>query len=229
MRIAIAIHILGGSAAIIAGYTALVATKGASLHRRAGMAFVWSMLVMTLTAAAVATILGQWGNLTGATLAAYLTVTGMATVRDRSAALHRIGIGAFIAAVAVGIGTFTLGLDALRRGQMAVDGAPVPMLFLFGSVALLAGASDIRIIRGAQLPGAARLRRHLWRVLFACFIATGSFFLGQADEIPRAIRFMPLLIVLAIFPLVSIPYWLWRVRTRRSRPATVLRATPDTA
>jgi hypothetical protein len=50
---------------------------------------------------------------------------------------------------------------------------------------------------------------------FAFFIATGSFFLGQADELPRALRVMPLLMVPAFLPLAVMVSWLWRLRRKR--------------
>ena len=50
--------------------------------------------------------------------------------------------------------------------------------------------------------GPKRIRRHLWRMCFGLFIATGSFFLGQQQVFPAVLRGSPLLIVLAILPLV---------------------------
>lgn len=54
--------------------------------------------------------------------------------------------------------------------------------------------------------------RHLWRMCFGLFIATGSFFLGQQQVFPAVLRGSPLLIVLAILPLVFLIFWLFRVR-----------------
>ncbi len=51
---------------------------------------------------------------------------------------------------------------------------------------------------------------------FAFFIATGSFFLGQADEFPEPLRITALLAVLALAPLLVMLYWLWRVRSRKT-------------
>ena len=64
--------------------------------------------------------------------------------------------------------------------------------------------------------GAKKIARHLWRMCFALFMSTGSFFLGQADKIPEALRIWPVLYVLAIAPLVFLLYWMWRVRIRKS-------------
>jgi hypothetical protein len=61
---------------------------------------------------------------------------------------------------------------------------------------------------------------------FALFIASGSFFLGQAQVIPEPLRIMPLLVVPAIAPLLAMVYWVWRIRTRRTR-GIVLPASPE--
>ncbi|HEU0014094.1 MAG TPA: hypothetical protein VFQ45_10445, partial [Longimicrobium sp.] len=61
----------------------------------------------------------------------------------------------------------------------------------------------------------ARLARHLWRMCWAMWIATGSFFLGQADELPERLRVWPALIFLAVVPLLAMLYWLVRIRIRR--------------
>jgi len=52
------------------------------------------------------------------------------------------------------------------------------MTFFMGSVMLLAGAGDVRmLVRGGVL-GAKRIARHLWRMCFGLFIAAGSFSWG---------------------------------------------------
>ncbi len=50
---------------------------------------------------------------------------------------------------------------------------------------------------------------------FSLFIASGSFFLGQARVIPKPLRIYPLLEALALLPLAAMVYWLWRVRGKR--------------
>src|SRR5678815_1942852 len=87
--------------------------------------------------------------------------------------------------------------------------------FLFGTVGTLAGASDIRILRSGPLKGASRIARHLWRMTFALFIAALSFFIGQAKVIPKPIRITPLLMTPVLVVLVTMLYWLWRVRIRK--------------
>jgi hypothetical protein len=83
--------------------------------------------------------------------------------------------------------------------------------------------SDLRVRRAGGVRGVPRLRRHLWRMCVALFIAAASFFLGQADEIPERLRVFPVLFVLGFAPLLAMAYWLWRIR---KTPRGVIRANP---
>ena len=107
-------------------------------------------------------------------------------------------------------------LSPIVNGEGSRHGVPIPMLFIFGAVGLLASMSDVRMIRSGGIRGARRLARHLRRMCFALFIASGSFFLGQADKFPESLRIIPLLIVLTLAPLVVLLYWLWRVRVKKT-------------
>jgi hypothetical protein len=67
------------------------------------------------------------------------------------------------------------------------------------------------MMRAGGLAGAQRIARHLWRMCFSLFVASGSFFLGQAKVFPKPIRILPLLAIPALLPLVLLLYWLVRV------------------
>lgn len=215
MPIALLIHIAGGAVAIVSGYAALFAAKGARLHRRAGVVFVCSMVVMTVSAAGMAAFKGQLGNLIGGVLTAYLVVTALTTVRAPTAGSRRLERGGTLVALAIGLACAALGVQSLTVGDGTRDGVPAPMLLVFGAIALGSALGDVRMMRAGEIRGGRRLARHLWRMCFALFVATGSFFLGQADEFPEPLRVFPLLAVPAFLPLLVMPYWLWRVRARR--------------
>ena len=68
------------------------------------------------------------------------------------------------------------------------------------------------------------LRRHLWRMCFALFIAALSFFIGQARVFPKPVRIFPLLALPVLAVLVTMLYWLWRVRVS---PAYTVAAVYD--
>ena len=217
MPLLLPIHIVGGMLGLLSGAVALYAVKGALVHRRSGDLFVLAMLTMSLTGATIAAVRQQEANVIAGLLTAYLVFTGLTTVRPIASLGNGAGVGAMLAAFALGVTSVALALDAILNGDGTLDGIPAAMVIIFGSVALIGSASDLRMLRAGGIKGSRRVARHLWRMCFALWIASASFFLGQADRIPAPLRIMPLLATLAFLPLVLMFYGLWRVRIRNSR------------
>ncbi|HVG07066.1 MAG TPA: DinB family protein [Thermoanaerobaculia bacterium] len=213
------VHIVAGGLGLIFGFAALYAAKGARLHRKSGMLFVYSMVTMAVTGAVIAALRSVETSVIAGLLTAYLVVTALTTVRPSTSGSRRLDLGAMLMALALGLASVTLGYEARAIGSGKNDGVPPVMFFIFGAVALLASVGDLRWMRSSGLQGAPRLVRHLWRMCFALWIASSSFFLGQADEFPKALRIPGLLAIPAFLPLLVMFYWLWRVRTRRTSPA----------
>jgi uncharacterized membrane protein len=221
LRMMLLVHIVAGGLGIVAGFVALYAAKGATLHRKSGMLFVYAMVTMSVLAAVIAAFEGVETSVTGGLLTAYLVVTALTTVRPPGAGWRWLAPGGMLVALAVGLANVTWGLEALASGERMRQGVPTPMFFIFGAVALSAGLSDVRILRSGGLQGAARLARHLWRMCFAVFIAAASFFLGQADKFPEPLRIPALLAIPVLTPLLAMLYWLWRVRIKKTFRAIV--------
>jgi hypothetical protein len=120
-----------------------------------------------------------------------------------------------VAAFAYGLASIIGGAREWMDPSIEVVGRPRagPPL-IFGMIVLLAAIGDLRAIRAGGLQGSRRLARHLWRMCFGLFIATGSFFLGQMKFIPEPVRILPILLVLAFAPIFFLAYWMWRVRYR---------------
>lgn len=212
------IHIVAGSLALISGYLALYAAKGARLHRGSGMVFVYAILAMSVFGMVIAVVRGVAPaiNVPAGLLSSYLVVTALTTVRPVGAASRWLDPAAMLVAVSVSLGSLTFAFQAVAHGGTR-NGIPAFPFFMFGIVALLAGAGDLRMIRSGAAPrGAPRLARHLWRMCFALFIAALSFFIGQARVIPEPLRIPPLLAMPVLAVLLTMLYWLWRVRIRRS-------------
>ena len=140
----------------------------------------------------------------------YLVITAMTAVQPPAAALRRLDAGLMLAGFAVGLASLASGFGVIAAGGRE-SGMAFP-LFMFAVVGLLAAAGDFRMLRSGGLRGAARLARHLWRMCVALWIAAASFFLGQADEFPEALRIPGLLALPVLAVLVAMFYWLWRVR-----------------
>ncbi len=219
----LAIHIIAGSGALISGYVALCAAKGQTAHRKAGMIFVYTMLVMCFAGFAISASRGVAPaiNVPASLLTAYLVITGLLTLRPPVA--RWINVSATLVALAVGVTDLIFAAEAVANGGSR-NGMPAFPFVMFGGVGLLAAAGDIRMMRSGTLDGAARLGRHLWRMCFALFIAALSFFLGQAKVIPEAIRVPGLLAPPVLAVLVTMFYWMWRVRRRPARKIVIANA-----
>ena len=216
MRSTYVFHVVGGSIGLLAGYVALYSSKGAPLHRRAGMVFFYAMLAMALAGAVIAVARGVAPaiNVPASVITWYLVLTGFAAVREpgpHHRTLHAVGLATALALVIVEawMAYSTLAWGARQRGYLFP-------FFLFGGVAAIAAAGDVQLLRHGLPRGSRRIARHLWRMTFALFIAALSFFIGQAQVIPKPIRIMPLLALPVLAVLVTMFYWLWRVRIRRS-------------
>jgi peptidoglycan/LPS O-acetylase OafA/YrhL len=133
-----------------------------------------------------------------------------------------------VVALATGLASLTFGFEAVANGGTRL-GMPAFPFFLFGLVGIAGCLGDMRVLRSGALQGSSRLARHLWRMCFALFIAALSFFIGQSDEFPQALRILALLALPVLSVLVSMFYWLWRVRIRRSLRGMTVVGAPDVA
>ena len=230
MPIPVAIHITAGSVGLISGYIALCTTKGAAVHRRIGMVFVYSMLTMCTMGAILAVVhnKGPSINVPAALITASMVVTALTTVRAPTPFTRRLDLAATLATLSVAIVNGIYAFQAFANGGTR-DGIPAFPFVLFGTAGLLATIGDVRIMRSGPLRGAKRIARHLWRMSFALLVAALSFFIGQAKVIPKPIRITPLLALPLLIVIATMFYWLWRVRIRHSLRGLVRKNTLEAA
>jgi hypothetical protein len=199
--------------------------KGSSRHVLVGKIFVVSMLTMGVLAVYLAIVRHQPNNIGGGVLTVYLIGTGWLTARRRDGETNRFDWVVLLIPLTLGILTWMTGLKVVRSGASSQDGVPVGMTFFMGSVMLLAGAGDVRMLVRSGVFGAKRIARHLWRMCFGLFIAAGSFFLGPSNRplrllsavglgqnLPSALFSTNLYLILSTLPLVLLIFWLVRVR-----------------
>ncbi len=220
-------HFGAGLMALAAGVIALSVAKGSTLHKKSGMVFTIAMIFLGLSAAVISAVQGKSG--VGAIFTAYLVFTGMTTVRPLRRGGRAVHIALMIIAFAFATGMYWEGAVAWQEPGHVLRGVPAGMIFFLGTVCLLAAIGDARMIFERPLRGGRRLARHLWRMCFGLFIATGSFFIGQAQFVPEPVRLMPLLFPLGVAPLVILLYWMWRIRLRRRLSGLIVGAAPDVA
>lgn len=217
------VHVTGGILGIASGAVALLARKGSIVHRAGGWVFLVAMAAAGASASTLAAILPDWSNFPGGLFVVYLVLTGWATLA-RTPALARLATQAGLAiGGAAAACALLLGALAQRQPTLLAHGAPAT-LFVVGSFALFALALDLIAMRSA--PSRGRLSRHLWRMCAALFVGTGSFFLGQQQTMPAWMQGSPVLVVLAVAPLVAMLVWMARLTLRRSPDAFPIGAAP---
>jgi hypothetical protein len=218
-------HICGGSLGLLSGTAAMAFRKGSPRHVVAGKVFVASMLTMGAFATYLAITRHQPNNIGGGILTVYLIGTAWLTARRKDGETSRFDWLVLLIPLVNGILGWMAGVDALRSPTGSKYGVPAGMHLFLGSVMLLAAAGDVRmLVRGGVL-GAKRIPRHLWRMCFGLFIASGSFFFGPSNRplrllttvgigkhLPTALFSTTLYLILTILPLILLIFWLVRVR-----------------
>jgi uncharacterized membrane protein len=225
----LALHISAGCTGIASGFAAVLLKKGRRGHQVAGTIFFVSMLTMSAIGAVVSPMLSDRISSAMGMLTLYMVATGWMTMQRRAGQIGRFEVLAAASAFAIAAYLMILGVIGQADPKGLVDGTqPYSLGYAFGTLAMLAAALDLRMIRKGGVSGAQRLARHLWRMCFALFVASGSLFLGQPQVFPVPLRNSPLLIGLALAPLAFLIFWMIRVRWPRrlslSRPTAILQA-----
>lgn len=214
----LAVHIGGGSIAILSGYTAVLARKGGPLHLRFGKIFVVAMLMMAGFGTILSVPINQPGNIGGGVLSAYLVLTGWMTVKQKPATAGRFEKAAALVPLLMSALFLLWGIQATRNGG-ALFGYRSPLYYTFSILAGLFALIDFRMILRGGVAGVQRIARHLWRMCAGLFFAAASFFLGQQKVMPQFMHGSPVLWVLGLAPLGFMIFWLIRIRRgRRFRP-----------
>jgi hypothetical protein len=207
------IHIAAGTIALLTGTAAIAARKGKRVHVTAGTWFCISMFVLGITASILGPFRTPPESPIGGIMVCYFVATAWLAARNRSGTAGRFDriAGAailVIAALTIGQGVERVLAEPGEFPEVPSAGA----LFSLGAVCLFAGLSDLKFIFRGALSARQRTLRHLWRMCFAFFIATGSFFLGQQDVMPEVLRGSAVLWFLAFAPFGVLGFWVVRVR-----------------
>ena len=202
------VHIGAGIGAILLGTIAIAARKGGYRHLQAGMWFAVAMIVLGVTASILEPFrTPRPGSPITGLFVLYFVATSWMAARRRDGITGKFEMLA--CAVALGTGAVMVWAGLSGRSSTPVGSGPV---FILAGLSLVAGLLDLRVVLRKRLTAGERIRRHLWRMCFAFFIATGSFFLGQQKVMPAEVRGSPILFVLAFAPLAVMLFWLVRLR-----------------
>ncbi|MBA2306158.1 MAG: hypothetical protein H0W08_26510 [Acidobacteria bacterium] len=115
----LAAHILAGVLALIFGYVALYATKGATLHRRSGMLFVYAMVTRSLSGALMEALSSRRisVDVVAGLVTFYFVTTALLTVRLRLLESQRIDAIAVLFGLTVVMLAFKCGFEMLNSGR----------------------------------------------------------------------------------------------------------------
>ncbi len=212
----LAFHIAGGAVGVFSGFAAVSVRKGSRWHAALGNVFFASMLGMSGVGAYLALVKSQVNNVFGGVLTFYLVATAWVTARrkDGGAGIPSV-ISMLVALVACGA-IVTIGIEAARSADGMKDGVPAGMYFFLATIASISMIGDARVLRRGGIFGAQRIARHLWRMCFALFIASGSVFTARAHVFPVFMQKSGSLVFLTVLPLLLMMYWLVRVLRRKS-------------
>lgn len=214
------IHIVFSSLALLAGALALVLRKGGLGHRSSGKVFVGAMLTMGGTSAWLAAVDGVWLDVMSGLLVCYLGVSSWLTMRPRN---QRYAVGIMLMGVGLVAGYLLVAWVTLQSGERR-PGVPSQAGLFFATIVGLAVISDCRLLMGRALTVRQRLARHLWRMCFALFMATGSVFFSRAHLFPASVQESGVLVLLGVAPILCMVFWLLWIR-RGVVQAKILKTT----
>jgi hypothetical protein len=210
------IHICAAVVGLLAGYLAMFVRKGSGWHQVAGTTFFVSMIAMSTTAGYIALFLSPVRiNVVAASLMLYLVLTSWWAAKRRDGRTGPFDVAALLFISAVTMFALLSGVQAKSSASGTLDRMPAMIYFVFGSVALLLSAADVRhLIRGG-VTGPRRIARHLIRMCLALLLATFSFYPGQGKLFSKALKDSNLMFIPHVLLIGTMLLWIVRMRSRR--------------
>jgi len=214
------LHVFSAAVGLLAGLMAMVFRKGSGLHGAAGTIFFLSMLSAAGAGAILAGFLHpNSANLMGSTLTLYLVSTAWVAAKRREGKPGIFDLTALLFALSIGTAGATWGFQAASSQSGSKDGYASAFYFVFGSIALLFAASDVRMLVRGGVFGAKRIARHLWRMCLTLLFALLSFYPGQGSRFfTKSFRATNLPYVPHVLILGAMLFWLVRVAVHKRVP-----------
>jgi uncharacterized membrane protein len=195
--LALALHILAGTTALLSGLFNMIARKGGPRHRRAGTVFVTSMYVVAVSAVILSTLLGSVFFFCLGIFTFYMTWNGQRSARYRTVAFTRMDIAVLV------LGTLNNGVMLLAGNYILMGLGVLSATLIVQEWMLL-----VRTRRGWQAPPLAWLRRHIGMIV-GSYISTLTAFLTVNFSAGPWPYWLPwALPSLVLVPWMS--YWTWK-------------------
>ena len=191
----------------------MIFRKGSWPHRRSGNVFFVSMLLMATAGTVIPIdITPVMANVMGGTMAFYLTATAWVTVWRKPGQTGRLEIGLALLGLTAVLAGITFAVVAANSPTGQLHGSSATFYLIFASAALLGTVLDVRMIARGGFTGVARTTRHSCRMCIAMFMATASFFLGQAKLFPADVRASGVLKIPVLLVIGALVYWVIRMQ-----------------
>lgn len=209
MNIALYLHVAGGAIGLIAGAIALSLTKGSHRHKQIGHLFVVAMLTMALLGGALSYAAGKPFDVLSSFLSLYMVISGWTAFKPLTQPARR---GILALGTICLIGYLGVELYGLATNIRSTDAPPFAGYF-FASILGLAVFGDWKHSRRGHTRRQLMLR-HMWRMSFGLFIASGSFFGARPHLFPAWMQAYGILLLLTLAPILVMIYWRFRLRAR---------------
>ena len=221
-------HVVTGGIGLLSGAAALASSKGQNLHRKAGLAFLVSMIAMAVSGFVLAAILPIYVTMMAASVTFYLVISGTITARQRAGKQNLTDS----AILALGLGVLAFGAWLSWRAMHGIQDSlgdfvvPTPVYFFFAFITLLAVIGDIWVVVFGRRKGKIRTMRHLWRMCVPLYIAASSFFDGQQQVFPEWLQgtyylLVPQFVVLLVMIIyLVVTAWKWPTKKTKAAQAT---------
>ncbi|SMF51411.1 Predicted membrane protein [Tistlia consotensis] len=207
----LACHVIGGTLALAAGLTAMVAVKGGLWHRRAGRIFAVAMLAIVADALVMAVLKPNAFLFLVGLFSLYLVAVGWRAARLRDGRPRRLDWALAAAMLSAASVMIAWGLLQLARGEAF----PGPVLLVFGLIGGGQAVADLRLFRRGGPQGALRICRHLGHMTGGFVAALTAFTVVNAQFLPELARWLGPTLLLA--PVIV--WWRWRLRRPAQRRA----------
>jgi uncharacterized membrane protein len=194
--IALAIHVIAGTTALLTGLLNMMARKGGKRHRRAGTVFAWSMYAVAASALILSSLLGSIFFFCLGVFTFYMTWNGQRSAMFRTVDFTPMDI------LVLMIGTANTVVMVIA-GNAILMGLGVLSATLIVQEWLLL----IRTRRGWQAPPLAWLRRHIGMIV-GSYISTLTAFLSVNFSVGPWPYWLPW----ALPSMVLVPLMIWWTR-----------------
>jgi uncharacterized membrane protein len=219
------IHFWIGCFALVCGAAAFISRKGGRIHCSAGTGFLAAMILLGLS--------GLWLSLAREILftvflsliALHAVITGWAAARPPAGLARAVTLGSGTASSLIALGAAMGGAIAAAAPGGALNGLQPAAFHTLAAVSAVLSVFDWRYAFAPAPSRARRLTRHLGRMGFSLFLATGIFFFGNSHVLPAAVR-QPLLLSA---PVLAVLAWtaVYAIRTRLRAGRGPIKSSPS--